>query len=111
MLRRRGWQAVAAAQMKLIWAGPSGPRAPAEDHRPGLWRPADRLAYQVRHAQRGTWAGQAARWVRALAPAGRICRRPLRLPRLWSDGRDGSDPHARPAVAGLCEFHAAGTGR
>jgi len=71
---------VAAAQMKLIWACPSGPRAPAEDHRPGLWRPADRLAYQGRHAQRGTWPGQAARWVRALAPAGRICRRPLHLP-------------------------------
>src|SRR5580765_5309773 len=55
MLRRHGRQAVAAAQMKLIWACPSGPRAPAESHRPGLWRPADRLAYQVRHAQRGTW--------------------------------------------------------
>jgi len=57
---------VAAAQMKLIWACPTGPRAPVEDHWPGLWRPADQLAYQVRHAQRGTWPGQAARWVRAL---------------------------------------------
>jgi len=56
---------VAAAQMKLIWACPSGPRVPVEDHRPGLWRPADRLWYQVRHAQRGP---------------GRTCCRPLRLP-------------------------------
>src|SRR5215469_16076175 len=55
-------------QIRLIWACLSGPRAPAEDHRPGLWRSADRLAYQVRHAQ-GTWPGQAACWVRALAPA------------------------------------------
>ena len=56
MLRRYGGQVVAAAQVKLIWACPTGPRAPAEDRRPGLWRPADRVAYQVRHAREGDLA-------------------------------------------------------
>jgi hypothetical protein len=35
---------------------------------------------------------------------------PLRIS-LCGDGRDGRDPHARSAGAGVCELHAAGAGR
>src|SRR5215472_13560181 len=35
---------------------------------------------------------------------------PLRVS-LCGDGRDGCDPNARPAGAGVCEFLAAGVGR